>query len=64
MKKTLNEWLEWADDNPAYKTGEATIGRCADGEWVLVEYAKQISPDKTYDQKITLVKPRTTGSNR
>jgi len=57
MKKTLNAWLEWADDNP-------TFGRCADGEWVLVEYAKQISPDKTYDQKITLVKPRTTGSIR
>jgi len=64
MRKTLSEWIEWADTEPTLGTS------IADGEWVLVEYVRQVNAHEdahrkmsglptNYDQKITLVKPRT-----
>ena len=59
MKKTLSEWIEWAETATTHEEKR---------EWVLVEYVQQVvghedahrritGQPTDYDQEITLVSP-------
>ena len=69
MKKTLGEWIEWADNQPTTSTDTLIkyVGWCKSHEQL---HALRTGLPVNYDQKITfthekdLLKPRTRGSNK
>lgn len=66
MRKTLSEWIEWADNKPTTSTDILVKKVCV---WKTHEH-EQLHALRTglpvnYDQKITIGgKPRKTGSNK
>ena len=58
MKKTLSEWIEWADNKPTTST-DTLINHVKWCKTHELAWASRTGQPVNYDQEITLIRPRT-----